>query len=180
MSGLEARTLGSRRGWVVVVALGAVLAGTCGERSLLDADARIVVSGSVRAPDGSPLAARPVRTGGGAGTGEGLVADLMLEKAETVAAWRASLPSGTATVDGRRLEYTSGRVVMAGSSDDRVEGSDLTRRRQAPGVPHVAGPGRRRLGAGRCRFVDASGGRCADGWLPGDRRRPHGEAHSRR
>ena len=233
---------------VLVVALG-TSAGACFEGSRVDPDAAVVITGTARAPDGSPLADRPVRLGGGVGTDEGALAfltlglacttgicsgrvtdtttavdgtyrfdltgrdtqstfgqavtqlvtvsaapgagqvsgasasarfrvqvdeltlpvldlvdpglvlegagevearwstprpgpyELTFEEAQLVPVWQVTSGSGTATVDPRVLEDSSGRVVVSAGSTDRVEGSDVDLRWRSPGIGYAAGAG---------------------------------------
>jgi hypothetical protein len=55
-----------------------VLVPACAEQSRIDPDAQIRVEGALQAPDGSPLADRPVRLGADISAGEGLFAVLTL------------------------------------------------------------------------------------------------------
>jgi hypothetical protein len=79
------------------------------------------------------------------------------ELAKQVPVWRAETVEATAAIDPRLLEDTSGRVVVSGTSDDAIEGSDVTLTWRSPGVPYVGGMGPPPSRGRPCRFVDAAG-----------------------
>lgn len=245
--------------------LAVLVLAACSEQSRVDPDATVRIGGTVRAPDGSPLAGRPVKLGAGVGVGDGLVAvltlglscvsgsctgdvfatstdisgryefvlkgrdtrstfgeavtelvsvsaapgpgqvsgaatsarfkvqvedvripvldlvdpglvvapatdimvrwstprpgpfDVTFEVAQPVPVWQVTARQGSATVDPRVLEDTSGRVVVAGGSVDRIEGSDVAVRWRSPGAPYAAGAGPPPSRGRSCRYLGAAG-----------------------
>lgn len=83
--------------------------------------------------------------------------ELTFEEAQPAPVWRVPTAEGAAAVDPRVLEDTSGRVVVAGGSSARIEGSDVEIHWRSPGVAYVAGAGPPASRGRPCRFVDAAG-----------------------
>lgn len=75
------------------------MAGGC-VQSRVDSAAPVSVSGTVRAPDGSPLSGRPLRLGGGVGTAEGAFAVLTLGLVCTAGVCRGRVFDTTTAADG--------------------------------------------------------------------------------
>ena len=83
--------------------------------------------------------------------------ELWFEAGDAAPVWRVRTDEGTATLDPRFLEDTSGRVVVSGGSEATIEGSTVALGWRSGGVPYasVVGPPPSR---GRpCRSVGASG-----------------------
>lgn len=67
--------------------------------------------------------------------------EVTFEGPSAVPAWRTRSAAFGASVDGRVLEDTAGRVVVSGDSEDRIEGSDVTLRWRSPGLPYASTAG---------------------------------------
>lgn len=64
--------------------------------------------------------------------------ELRFEQAEVVPVWAVSAIDGAVALDPRVLEGTTGRVVLAGSSEDRIEGSGLVVTWRSGGRPYAS------------------------------------------
>ena len=97
----------------LVLGAAAAVAAGCSDRSRVDPAAPVVVAGVVRAPDGSPLAGRPVRMGGGVGTDEGLFAVLTLGLGCTTGACTGAVFDATTAADGSYRFQVAGRDTQS-------------------------------------------------------------------
>jgi hypothetical protein len=79
------------------------------------------------------------------------------ELAKDVPVWRTVAAQAPVAVDPRLLEDTSGRVVVSSTSDEAIEGSDVTLTWRSPGVAYVGGMGAPPSRGRPCRFMDAAG-----------------------
>jgi hypothetical protein len=84
---------------------------------------------------------------------------LTFETASITPVWRATSTGSRLDLDPRLLEDTTGRVVLSGSSTDRVVGSDVTIMWRSPGVGYASGTGAPDS-RGRTCTLDSGGDRC--------------------
>lgn len=106
----------------------------------------------VRAQDGVEAQWAPVRPA---------PYELRFETDETTPVWQVATAEPRVVVDPRVLEDTAGRVVVSGTSEDAVEGSDVTLTWRSGGVGYVAGAGAPPSRGRGCAFVDAAGRQAA-------------------
>lgn len=80
---------------------------------------------------------------------------LSFETDNVVPVWRVTTAETAASVDGRVLEDSSGRVVVSGETTDQIEGSNLDLTWRSPGVGYAAEGVPMSRGAS-CRYSTAS------------------------
>jgi hypothetical protein len=82
--------------------------------------------------------------------------EVTFEGSSAVPVWRARTAQSAASVDGRVLEDTAGRVVLSGGSKDRIEGSDVTLGWRSPGLPYASTAGGPPSRGSLCTFGTAA------------------------
>ena len=83
--------------------------------------------------------------------------DVAFDDGDDVPVWVATTTESSVVIDPRVLEDTAGRVVVSGSYQESIEGSDAAMQWRSPGVPYAAGAGAPPSRGRPCRFVDAAG-----------------------
>jgi hypothetical protein len=127
-----------QRGRAVLALVAAAFAAAgCVESSRVDPDAPVAISGAARTPDGSPLAGRPVRLGGGVGTDEGVLAVLTLGLACTSGACTGRVAETTTAADGTYRFDLTGRDTQSMFGQAL---SQLVSVSAGPGPGQVSGP----------------------------------------
>jgi hypothetical protein len=121
---------------LLALGLAAVTVG-CFEPSRVDPDAPVTITGAVRGPDGSPLAGRPVRLGGGLGPDEAAFAVLTLGLACTTGVCTGEVADTSTAADGTYRFDLTGRDTQS-TFGGAV--SQLLSVSAAPGPAHVSGP----------------------------------------
>lgn len=90
----------SRRWIATAAALAVPVVAACGEQSRVDPDAAVTITGVATAPDGQPLADRPVRLGSGVAVADGALAVLTLGLACTTGACTGDVHDAATADDG--------------------------------------------------------------------------------
>lgn len=134
--------MGGRWARLAVAVVTASLVTACSEQSRVAPDAEITVSGTALGTDGSPLAGRPVRLGGGISVSEGAFAALTLGLSCTSGECTGDVVDGTTdgdgvyglTLTGADTQSTFGEAlsqllsVSGPPADDEVSGASVTAR----------------------------------------------------